>query len=71
MGYPVAMDMSDDGKMLAVTYFHTDDAVLKSKVIYYNFGESGKDKPDKIVASDEFQTRSWQTFSLWEATALL
>ncbi len=39
MGYPVAMDMSDDGKMLAVTYFHTDDAVLKSKVIYYNFGE--------------------------------
>ena len=26
MGYPVAMDMSDDGKMLAVTYFHTDDA---------------------------------------------
>ena len=42
MGYPVAMDMSDDGKMLAVTYFHTDDAVLKSKVIYYNFGESGK-----------------------------
>ena len=29
MGYPVAMDMSDDGKMLAVTYFHTDDAVLK------------------------------------------
>lgn len=21
MGYPVAMDMSDDGKMLAVTYF--------------------------------------------------
>ena len=54
MGYPVAMDMSDDGKMLAVTYFHTDDAVLKSKVIYYNFGESGKDKPDKIVASDEY-----------------
>lgn len=54
MGYPVAMDMSDDGKMLAVTYLHTDDAVLKSKVIYYNFGESGKDKPDKIVASDEY-----------------
>lgn len=28
--------------------------MLKSKVIYYNFGESGKDKPDKIVASDEY-----------------
>lgn len=23
-------------------------------MIYYNFGESGKDKPDKIVASDEY-----------------
>ena len=71
MGYPVAMDMSDDGKMLAVTYFHTDDAVLKSKVIYYNSERVERTSRIRSLHRMNIQTRSWQTFSLWEATALL
>ena len=55
MGYPIGMDMSDDGKTLAVTYLHIEGGILKSKVIYYNFGESGKEQADNIVASDEYR----------------
>ena len=59
--------------MLAVTYFHTDERRAEVKSDLLSISEmSGKDKPDKIVASDGiFRHDSWQTFSLWEATALL
>lgn len=53
-GYPVALDMSDDGNTLAVTYLYTQGTAVQSRVIYYNFGEAGQEKSDNIVASDEY-----------------
>ena len=53
-GYPVAIEMSDDGNMLAAGYLYVDSAVLKSRVIFYNFGETGQEKQDKIVTSDDY-----------------
>lgn len=53
-GYPAAMEMSDDGNTLAVSYLYTSGAALKSKVIYYNFGKTGQEKTDNIVCSDEY-----------------
>ena len=53
-GYPVAIEMSDDGNILAAGYLYMDNAVVKSKVIYYNFGETGQEKKDNIVASDDY-----------------
>lgn len=53
-GYPVAIEMSDDGNILAAGYLYMDSAVVKSKVIYYNFGETGQEKKDNIVASDDY-----------------
>ena len=53
-GYPVAIEMSDDGNMLAAGYLYMDGAAVKSKVIYYNFGETGQQKRDNIVASDDY-----------------
>ena len=47
------MEMSDDGNMLAVAYLYTEGAAMKSKVIYYNFGETGQERTDNIVLSEE------------------
>lgn len=55
MGYPIAIDMSDNGKMLGVSYLYTQDGTIKSQIIYYNFGEQGKGKPDNIVLKEIYQ----------------
>lgn len=53
-GYPVALEMSDDGNTLAVSYLCTRGTAVQSRVIYYNFGETGQSEADNIVASDEY-----------------
>ena len=53
-GYPAALEMSDDGNTLAVAYLYIEGAAVKSKVIYYNFGETGKEKTDNIVMSEDY-----------------
>lgn len=53
-GYPVALEMSDDGNMLAVSYLYTEGTAIKSKIIYYNFGETGQQRTDNIVMSEEY-----------------
>ena len=53
-GYPVALEMSDDGNTLAVSYLYTPGTAVQSRVIYYNFGETGQSEADNIVASDEY-----------------
>ncbi len=54
-GYPVAMEMSGDGNMLAVSYLYTEGARIRSRVIFYNFGEAGQSKTDNIVSQDEYE----------------
>lgn len=54
MGYPVAIEMSDDGNILAASYLYMDAASVRSRVIYYNFGETGQEKQDNIVSSDDY-----------------
>lgn len=53
-GYPVALEMSDDGNMLAVSYLYTEGTAIISKIIYYNFGETGQQRTDNIVMSEEY-----------------
>lgn len=53
-GYPVALEVSDDGRMLAASYLYTEGAVIKSRVVFYNFGETGQGKTDNIVSSYEY-----------------
>lgn len=53
-GYPTAMEMSDDGSTLAVSYIYFEGTAEKSRVVYYNFGETGQDKTDNIVSSEEY-----------------
>lgn len=53
-GYPVAMELSDDGNVLAVSYLSTQGTSISSQVIYYNFGEEGKKQTDNIVSQEHY-----------------
>lgn len=54
-GYPTAMEMSDDGNTLAVSYLFLKGTAVNSRVVYYNFGEAGQSKTDNIVSSEEYE----------------
>ena len=53
-GYPAALEMSDDGEVLEVSYLYTEGTAVKSRVIYYNFGEEGQSRTDNIVSTAEY-----------------
>ncbi len=52
LGYPVGLEMSPDGTVLAVSCLSTSDGTLVTNIIYYNFGEAGKDKKNLEVTSE-------------------
>ena len=54
-GYPTAMELSDDGKTLAVSYLSVSGTGVKSRLVYYNFGEAGQGRPDNIVFSQDYK----------------
>lgn len=54
-GYPTALEMSPDGKVLMVSYLSSAGGVLKSKVVCYNFGEAGAEQTDKQVGTEEYE----------------
>lgn len=55
LGYPTALELSDDGNTLAVSYLYTEGTSLKSRVIYYNFGETGQEETDNKVTTDIYE----------------
>ncbi len=48
-GYPGAISLSPDGKMLMVAYAYVDAGELKTNVAFYNFGPVGDNASDYIV----------------------
>ncbi len=54
-GYPLDIALSEDGKVMQVLYFYTQDGAITSKVMYYNFGDAGKKKTDNQVSSHEYK----------------
>ncbi len=54
-GYPMDIDISDDGYMLLVSYFMIADGVPTGRIVYYNFGEEGQKKEDYIVAEETYE----------------
>ncbi|MCU6748124.1 MULTISPECIES: DUF5711 family protein [Lachnospiraceae] len=53
-GYPTALEISDDGMLLAVSYLCVNGTAMQSRVVYYNFGETGKAKADNEVSEEEY-----------------
>lgn len=49
-GYPVAVSLSPNGVLLAVSYVYLDAGILKTNVVFYNFGPVGENMSDHIVS---------------------
>ncbi|MCM1101047.1 MAG: DUF5711 family protein [Acetatifactor muris] len=49
-GYPISISLSPNGMLLAVSYVYLDAGVLKSNVVFYNFGPVGDGKSDHMVS---------------------
>lgn len=54
-GYPVAIDLAQDGKVLLVSYLRAQGNGVVSRISYYHFGEAGAGKEDKQVAQQEYK----------------
>ncbi|MFI3176818.1 MAG: DUF5711 family protein [Eubacteriales bacterium] len=53
-GYPIEIDLSDDAKLLAVSFITINGIELKSRVAFYNFGEVGQNKSDMLVSGYDY-----------------
>lgn len=54
-GYPMDIDVSSDGQNLVVSYLVVDGIETKSRIAFYNFGDEGKEKEDRLVAGFDFK----------------
>lgn len=50
-GFPVDLELSDDGLLLAVAYVKVEDYKPSSYVAFYNFGSTGKNQMDNLVSA--------------------
>ena len=50
-GYPAAISLSPSGELLSVAYVYVDAGVLKTNVVFYNFGPVGANNSDYIVSA--------------------
>ncbi len=55
-GYPMNIDISDDGRLLVVSYLYVSNGIMKSNIVFYNFDNMGQTQLDKIVASYEYES---------------
>ena len=55
-GYPVAIDISNDGTSVVSAYASVTDGVLKSKLAFYNFTDVGKNT-NSLVGAQEYDDR--------------
>lgn len=50
-GYPAAISLSPNGELLAVSYVYIDAGVLKTNVVFYNFGPVGANQSDYLMST--------------------
>lgn len=53
-GFPIDIDISEDGKKMVTSYMSVQNGIIQSKVTFYNFGEVGKNKVGGIVGMQDF-----------------
>ncbi len=54
-GYPLDMAVSPNGENIVVSFLKVENSQLMTKVVFYNFGDSGQDKEDNIVAEYQYE----------------
>lgn len=52
-GYPVDIALSPEGTQLISAFAYLDGGVMKSKVVFYDFSEIGKNTPNRLVGGFE------------------
>ncbi|MDY5576639.1 MAG: DUF5711 family protein [Lachnospiraceae bacterium] len=52
-GSPLSISISNDGTKLAVSYVYLESSVAKTKVVFYNYSEVGKNEVGRIVGAFE------------------
>lgn len=53
-GYPIDIDLSNDGKKIVTSYMGISNGEAQCKVSFYNFDDVGKDKLNRIVGGVDF-----------------
>lgn len=49
-GFPLSMDISENGIMLNISYLYIDSGKISSSVAFYNFGSVGQNEIDNLVS---------------------
>lgn len=53
-GYPLSISISDDSKLIGVSYLYVDSGSISSKVAFYNFGPVGQNETDNLVSGYDY-----------------
>ena len=53
-GYPLDIDLSEDGENLVVSYLRIDGIKTTSRIAFYNFGDEGADKENQLVGGFDY-----------------
>ena len=53
-GYPLAIALSPDGKLLAVSYLSVESGSMKSSVAFYNFSSVGQNFVDNFASGADY-----------------
>lgn len=54
-GYPLALGISDDSKLVGISYLYVDSGKITTKIAFYNFGEVGQNEADNLVSGYDYQ----------------
>ena len=54
-GYPLNFDVSDDGRLVAMSYLFVGNGQMKTNIAFYNFDSAGERAIDRIVSSYEYK----------------
>ena len=54
-GYPMDVDLSDNGTLMMVSYQFIDGSKTTSYVAFYNFGDAGQNSDDRIVSGFTYE----------------
>lgn len=60
-GYPMSLDISNDGKKLAVSYLQVEGAKVESIMAFYNFDSVGYNVTDHLMSSTLYENTLFPT----------
>ncbi len=62
-GYPLSLDVSNDGKKLAISYLQIEGAKTESAVAFYNFDSVGYNVTDHLMSSTIYEDSLFPTIA--------